>query len=71
VKEEKMSEKDFEKTISLLEGVLDYESFKEVDMVIEVVEFTMHVDFFVIAVYSETGEESVQYLLLMLGTGSY
>jgi hypothetical protein len=31
----------------------------------------MHVDFFVIAVYSETGEESVQYLLLMLGTGSY
>ncbi|XP_062175642.1 glyoxysomal fatty acid beta-oxidation multifunctional protein MFP-a-like [Alnus glutinosa] len=35
VKEEKMSEKDFEKAISLLEGVLDYESFKDVDMVIE------------------------------------
>lgn len=31
-----MTQEKFEKTISLLKGVLDYESFKDVDMVIEV-----------------------------------
>lgn len=31
-----MTKEKFEKTISLLKGVLDYESFKDVDMVIEV-----------------------------------
>ena len=31
-----MTKENFEKTISLLKGVLDYESFKDVDMVIEV-----------------------------------
>ncbi|KAG2727048.1 hypothetical protein I3760_01G142300 [Carya illinoinensis] len=37
VKKGKMSQEKFEKTISLLKGVLDYESFKDVDMVIEAV----------------------------------
>lgn len=37
VKEGKMSEKDLENTISTLKGVFDYESFKDTDMVIEVV----------------------------------
>jgi 3-hydroxyacyl-CoA dehydrogenase len=37
VKEGKMSEKDLENTISTLKGVFDYESFKDMDMVIEVV----------------------------------
>ncbi|KAG6575069.1 hypothetical protein SDJN03_25708, partial [Cucurbita argyrosperma subsp. sororia] len=32
-----MTKENFEKTISLLKGVLDYESFKDVDMVIEAV----------------------------------
>ena len=32
-----MTQEKFEKTISLLRGVLDYESFRDVDMVIEVV----------------------------------
>lgn len=31
-----MSQEKFEKTMSLLKGSLDYESFKDVDMVIEV-----------------------------------
>lgn len=31
-----MTPEKFERTISLLKGVLDYESFKDVDMVIEV-----------------------------------
>ncbi|KAF2310949.1 hypothetical protein GH714_018712 [Hevea brasiliensis] len=35
VKKGKMSQEKFEKTFSLLKGVLDYESFKDVDMVIE------------------------------------
>ncbi|XP_059433946.1 glyoxysomal fatty acid beta-oxidation multifunctional protein MFP-a-like [Corylus avellana] len=35
VKEGKMSEKDLEKTISPLKGVVDFESFKDMDMVIE------------------------------------
>ncbi|KAE8076784.1 hypothetical protein FH972_015411 [Carpinus fangiana] len=35
VKEGKMSEKDLENTISTLKGVVDYESFKDMDMVIE------------------------------------
>lgn len=38
VKKGKMTQEKFEKTISLLTGVLDYESFKDVDMVIEVVQ---------------------------------
>ncbi|XP_022741326.1 peroxisomal fatty acid beta-oxidation multifunctional protein MFP2-like [Durio zibethinus] len=37
VKKGKMTQEKFEKTISLLRGVLDYESFREVDMVIEAV----------------------------------
>ncbi|XP_041012143.1 glyoxysomal fatty acid beta-oxidation multifunctional protein MFP-a [Juglans microcarpa x Juglans regia] len=37
VKKGKMSQEKFEKTISLLKGALDYESFKDVDMVIEAV----------------------------------
>lgn len=38
VKKGKMTQEKFEKTISLLTGILDYESFKDVDMVIEVVQ---------------------------------
>lgn len=38
VKKGKMTQEKFEKSISLLTGVLDYESFKDVDMVIEVVQ---------------------------------
>ncbi|XP_061370540.1 peroxisomal fatty acid beta-oxidation multifunctional protein MFP2-like [Gastrolobium bilobum] len=37
VKKGKMSMEKFEKTFSLLKGTLDYESFKDVDMVIEAV----------------------------------
>ncbi|CAI9118844.1 OLC1v1020471C2 [Oldenlandia corymbosa var. corymbosa] len=37
VKKGKMSEGKFEKTLSLLKGVLDYKSFRDVDMVIEAV----------------------------------
>jgi len=36
VKKGKMTEEKFEKTMSLLQGTLDYESFRDVDMVIEV-----------------------------------
>ncbi|XP_004487834.1 peroxisomal fatty acid beta-oxidation multifunctional protein MFP2-like [Cicer arietinum] len=37
VKKGKMTQEKFEKTMSLLKGTLDYESFKDVDMVIEAV----------------------------------
>ncbi|KAG5559882.1 hypothetical protein RHGRI_003242 [Rhododendron griersonianum] len=37
VKKGKMTQEKFEKTLSLLKGVLDYESFRDVDMVIEAV----------------------------------
>ncbi|KAE8736040.1 Glyoxysomal fatty acid beta-oxidation multifunctional protein MFP-a [Hibiscus syriacus] len=37
LKKGKMSQEKFEKTISLLTGVLDYESFRDVDMVVEAV----------------------------------
>ncbi|KAM7463093.1 hypothetical protein LguiA_031214 [Lonicera macranthoides] len=37
VKKGKMSQEKFEKTLSLLKGSLDYESFRDVDMVIEAV----------------------------------
>lgn len=37
VKKGKMTQEKFDKTISLLKGVLDYESFKDVDMIIEVI----------------------------------
>lgn len=37
VKKGSMTQKKFEKTLSLLTGVLDYESFRDVDMVIEAV----------------------------------
>eukprot|EP00268_Persea_americana_P031369 TRINITY_DN3050_c0_g2_i3.p1 TRINITY_DN3050_c0_g2~~TRINITY_DN3050_c0_g2_i3.p1 ORF type:complete len:728 (-),score=159.83 TRINITY_DN3050_c0_g2_i3:358-2541(-) len=37
VKKGRMTQKKFERTISLLKGVLDYESFKDVDVVIEAV----------------------------------
>lgn len=37
VKKGKMTEEKFEKTMSLLQGALDYESFRDVDMVIEAV----------------------------------
>lgn len=37
VKKGNMTQEKFEKTLSLLKGVLDYESFKDVDMVIEAV----------------------------------
>lgn len=36
VKKGKMSQEKCEKTMSLLKGSLDYESFRDVDMVIEV-----------------------------------
>jgi len=36
VKKGRMTQEKFEKTMSLLKGALDYESFKDVDMVIEV-----------------------------------
>lgn len=42
VKKGKMSREKFEKTLSLLNGVLDYESFEDVDMVIEVVQNAYH-----------------------------
>lgn len=38
VKKGKMSQEKFEKTLNLLKGSLDYESFKDVDMVIEVIQ---------------------------------
>ncbi|XP_057476267.1 glyoxysomal fatty acid beta-oxidation multifunctional protein MFP-a-like [Actinidia eriantha] len=37
IKKGKMTQEKFEKTLSLLKGVLDYESFRDVDMVIEAV----------------------------------
>ncbi|XP_049397687.1 glyoxysomal fatty acid beta-oxidation multifunctional protein MFP-a-like isoform X1 [Solanum stenotomum] len=37
VKKGKMSQEKFEKTVSLLKGALDYEDFRDVDMVIEAV----------------------------------
>ncbi|CAN6676884.1 unnamed protein product [Malus baccata var. baccata] len=37
VKKGKMTQEKFEKTVSLLKGVLDYENFRDVDMVIEAV----------------------------------
>ncbi|KAF3456243.1 hypothetical protein FNV43_RR00893 [Rhamnella rubrinervis] len=37
VKKGKMTQENFDKTISLLRGVLDYENFRDVDMVIEAV----------------------------------
>ncbi|CAN4104696.1 unnamed protein product [Withania somnifera] len=37
VKKGKMSQEKFEKTLSLLQGALDYEGFRDVDMVIEAV----------------------------------
>lgn len=37
VKKGKMTQEKFDKTISLLKGTLDYGSFKDVDMVIEVI----------------------------------
>lgn len=36
VKKGQMSQDKFEKTLTLLKGALDYESFRDVDMVIEV-----------------------------------
>ncbi|KAJ0859929.1 putative isomerase, 3-hydroxyacyl-CoA dehydrogenase, Enoyl-CoA hydratase [Helianthus annuus] len=39
VKKGKLTKEKFEKTISRITGVLDYESFKDVDMVIEQMEF--------------------------------
>lgn len=36
VKKGQMSREKFEKTVSFLKGSLDYESFRDVDMVIEV-----------------------------------
>lgn len=36
VKKGKLTQEKFEKTLSRLKGVLDYESFRDVDMVIEV-----------------------------------
>ncbi|KAL6989975.1 hypothetical protein U1Q18_015727 [Sarracenia purpurea var. burkii] len=37
VRKGKMTEEKFEKTLSLLKGVLDYESFRDVDLIIEAV----------------------------------
>lgn len=36
VKKGRMTQEKFEKTFSLVKGSLDYESFRDVDMVIEV-----------------------------------
>ena len=41
-----MSQEKFEKTMSLLKGSLDYESFKDVDMVIEVIISILKLDCF-------------------------
>ena len=41
-----MSKEKFEKTMSLLKGSLDYESFRDVDMVIEVIIGIMRLSFF-------------------------
>ena len=41
-----MSKEKFEKTMSLLKGSLDYESFRDVDMVIEVIISIMRLSFF-------------------------
>lgn len=58
VKKGNMTQEKFEKTISLLKGVLDYESFKDVDMVIEVVWNAFGFQFsFIIVVYSHWGEK--------------
>lgn len=58
VKKGNMTQEKFEKTISLLKGVLDYESFKDVDMVIEVVWKAFGFQFsFIIVVYSHWGEK--------------
>lgn len=38
VKKGSMTQEKFEKTLSLLQGALDYESFRDVDMVIEVMQ---------------------------------
>ncbi|GMP68702.1 hypothetical protein CsSME_00028236 [Camellia sinensis var. sinensis] len=50
VKKGKMNEEKFLKNLSLLKGVLDYESFRDVDMVIEVMQnninFVYHFSFF-------------------------
>lgn len=39
VKKGRMTQHKFEKTLSLLNGVLNYDSFKDVDLVIEVLRF--------------------------------
>lgn len=41
VKKGRMTQEKFEKTFSLLKGSLDYESFRDVDMVIEVREYML------------------------------
>ena len=40
IKKGQMTHEKFEKTLSLLKGVLDYEGFRDVDMVIEVLQIT-------------------------------
>ena len=41
VKKGKMTQEKFEKTLSLLKGALNYDSFRDVDMVIEVLKIHM------------------------------
>lgn len=45
VKKGKLTQEKFEKTMSRLKGVLDYESFKDVDMVIEVLDYFLFWEF--------------------------
>ena len=73
VKKGKMTQEKFEKTMSLLKGSLDYESFKDVDMVIEVCMFIWF-NFLLVLLnfwifYPEIKQLYSHYLFLMLETG--
>lgn len=64
-----MSQEKFEKTISLLTGVLDYESFRDVDMVIEVVKNVLSscLSYGILSVVLIL----ILFLFIILVTGSY
>lgn len=64
-----MTQEKFEKTLSLLKGVLDYESFKDVDMVIEVVINNVNLlcHYFVFMSFSSLKT----FIYLVLQTGCY
>lgn len=66
-----MTQEKFEKTISLLKGVLDYESFKDVDIVIEVVRKACCFWFTVMLFCLKTRGKGLKYSSSMLGAGGY